>query len=194
MSGIRILVLGLIPCAVSLAAVAVVPSGAGAAPHRAGGSVRSAFARIDRSHVSLRIVKSKLALTLLVSGRPLKTYPVVLGRNPVDDKRFEGDGCTPEGEFRIVEMRSPHRWSRFMLLSYPNAASRRRFQAAQRAGRLPAGATIGGAIGIHGVPAGFDRAIDAHQNWTAGCISLKTADIDEIYSLCRIGTPVRIVH
>jgi len=150
--------------------------------------------KIDCSLVSLKIEKSRFLLTVLYRGRPLKSYPVVLGTNPVDDKLCEGDNCTPEGEFKIVDMRSPHKWSRFMLLNYPTTASRTRFLAARKRGEVRAEATIGGAIGIHGVPKGFDKAIDAHENWTAGCIALKTADIDEIYSVCRRGTAVRIVH
>jgi murein L,D-transpeptidase YafK len=142
----------------------------------------------------LKIEKSRFLLTVLYRGKPLKSYPVVLGANPVDDKLREGDNCTPEGEFKIVEVRSPHKWSRFMLLNYPTSASRTRFLTAQKRGDLPAGATIGSAIGIHGVPKGFDSAIDARENWTAGCIALKTADINEIYSVCRRGTAVRIVH
>ena len=30
------------------------------------------------------------------------TYPVVFGNNSLDDKKMEGDRCTPEGEFHIV--------------------------------------------------------------------------------------------
>ncbi len=149
---------------------------------------------IDRSLVSLQIEKSRFVLTVLYDGKPLKSYSVVLGTNPVDDKLREGDNCTPEGDFKIVELRSPHKWSRFMLLNYPTAASWARFQAARKRRDLPAKATIGGAIGIHGVPKGFDSAIDAHENWTAGCIALKTADINEIYSVCRRGTVVKIMH
>jgi len=153
-----------------------------------------AASNVDRSHVSLKVEKSRFILTVLYHARPLKSYPIVLGTNPVDDKLCEGDNCTPEGTFKIVEMRSPHKWSRFMLLNYPTAASRKRFLAARQSGKLKGAVAIGGAIGIHGVPKGFDRAIDARQNWTAGCIALKTADINEIYSLCRRGTVVHIVH
>ena len=149
---------------------------------------------MDRRLVSLKVEKSRFLLTVLYRGRAVKSYPIVLGTDPVHDKQCEGDGCTPEGRFTIVQIRSPHKWSKFMLLSYPTPASRRRFQAARRRGRLRAKAMIGGAVGIHGVPKGFDSAIDAKQNWTAGCVSLKTADIMEIASMCRRGTPVQIVH
>lgn len=149
---------------------------------------------VDRRRVGLKIEKSRYLLTLLYRGKPLKAYPVVFGRNPVDDKRCEGDACTPEGTFHLAEVR-PHRlWSKFMLLDYPTAASRQKFRVAKEKGEIPANATIGGAVGIHGVPDQADRAIEARRNWTLGCISLKTADIDELYSVCQKGTRVEIVH
>lgn len=148
--------------------------------------------KADRSQVMLRVEKSKFLLTLFYRGRALKSYPVVLGRDPVHDKLCEGDGCTPEGQFKVVEIRLPHRWSKFLLLNYPTAASRKHFSEAVRSGRLPRTAGIGGTIGIHGVPKGCDSAIDVRQNWTAGCISLKTRDINEIAGVCRRGTPVKI--
>jgi len=150
--------------------------------------------RFDRTQIQLRVEKTRFVLTVDYRGRPLKSYPIVLGTDPVNPKLREDDGCTPEGDFKIVEIRSPHKWGKFMLLSYPTAESHRRFEEAKAASKLPLHATIGGAIGIHGVPKGCDSAIDAHQNWTLGCISLKTADIAEVYSICRRGTPVHILH
>src|SRR5437016_4960017 len=48
-----------------------------------------------------RVVVDKTArtLTLLSGDQVLKTYRVVLGRNPVGAKTREGDGRTPEGEY-----------------------------------------------------------------------------------------------
>jgi murein L,D-transpeptidase YafK len=124
----------------------------------------------------------------------VKSYPVVFGANPVDDKHREGDRCTPEGRFKI-DARYPHRlWNKFMLLSYPTAESWRKFKEAKRSGKLRASATIGGNVGIHGVPEGRDDAIDSRTNWTLGCISLKNADVDELYSVVRKGTAVEITH
>lgn len=151
----------------------------------ASASTTKLYLIIDKSHHRL----------FVMHGRHVeKSYPCVFGRNPSDDKVCEGDSRTPEGLFHIARM-YPHRlWSRFMLLDYPNAASWAKFRHNRATGRLPKGATVGSAVGIHGVPAGYDSAIDQDQNWTLGCISLKTADIKELYSLCRVGTRVRIVH
>ena len=53
--------------------------------------------------------------------------------------------------------------------------------------------TIGGEIGIHGVPQHNDSLIDSQSNWTWGCISLKNHDVDELYSVIQIGTVVTII-
>ena len=151
-------------------------------------------ARGNSSTTSIKIEKSAYKLTILSGDVPLKSYPVVFGRNPVDDKLREGDGCTPEGSFRL-DARYPHRqWDRFMRLNYPTAESWRRFRAAKRDGRLKPKATIGGFVGIHGTPDGQDEAIDRKINWTLGCISLKRADVEELYDAVRVGTQVTILH
>ena len=80
------------------------------------------------------------------------------------------------------------RWSRFLLLDYPNAADRAANQAAREAGRTNSGP--GGAIGIHGTdePTLNRQLVD----WTLGCISLQNADIDDLYRRVPEGTPVWI--
>jgi len=145
----------------------------------------------DLKQVTLRIEKSKFRLTVLYRGKVAKTYAVVFGGNPVDDKLREGDGCTPEGTFHLVRLYPRKPWRRFMLLDYPTADSWRKHDAAKKAGTIPRNARIGGEIGIHGVPDGADHAIAERQNWTLGCVSLRNADIEELYALCRRGTEVK---
>jgi murein L,D-transpeptidase YafK len=143
--------------------------------------------------IRLLICKSQYTLTVIVKNKPIKTYPVVLGPNPIDDKRMEGDGCTPEGIFGIRNM-YPHRsWTKFIWIDYPNDESREKHRLSKQKGEIPETATIGGEIGIHGVPDGNDALIEERINWTAGCISLKTADINEIYENISKSTIVEIV-
>jgi murein L,D-transpeptidase YafK len=148
----------------------------------------------DRKQISLRVEKSRYRLSVIYRGKAVKTYPVVFGRNPIDDKLREGDGRTPEGTFHVQELRAHRYWRRFLWLDYPTADSWRKHRAAKRAGTIRQDATIGGEIGIHGVPNGADDAIERRQNWTLGCISLRNADIEEVYAVCRRGTAVTIVH
>ena len=55
------------------------------------------------------IVVHKLArkLTLYRGITPLKTYNIVLGNDPYNDKICQGDACTPEGVYRVVT-KYPH--------------------------------------------------------------------------------------
>ncbi len=114
-------------------------------------------------------------------GTVLKTYPCVLGEHPVGDKMMQGDRKTPEGTFTFRSKRRPHQWHVFIWIDYPNAASRKRFEARKKNGEVAANADIGGEVGIHGVPEGKDAWITQGSDWTWGCIALKNADVDEIY-------------
>ncbi len=61
---------------------------------------------------------------LLHHDQVLKSYSVGLGFAPAEHKAFEGDGRTPEGEYRI-DRRNPN--SEFHLsigISYPNNQDR----------------------------------------------------------------------
>lgn len=142
----------------------------------------------------LRIVVSKSKYLLIVAKGTLivKSYPVVFGFNAIDDKLKEGDGATPEGTFKIRAMYPHKSWSKFLWIDYPNEGSWSKHKNAKKQGRIPVNSSIGGEIGIHGVPTGSDYAIDQKQNWTLGCVSLKNKDIDEIYKFVFVGMEVEI--
>lgn len=148
--------------------------------------------KLDKNKLYIFIDKSDYKLSLKIGETVVKGYPVVLGFNPMDDKKQEGDGCTPEGTFK-VQSKYPHKsWSKFIWFDYPNDDSRKKFETRKKNGEIPKNARIGGEVGIHGVPGEMDELIDQGQNWTLGCISLKTADINEIYALVKVGTKVVI--
>jgi murein L,D-transpeptidase YafK len=146
---------------------------------------------LNLSDIYVEIDKSDYTLSLLSDSSVIKQYPVVFGDNPVDDKLREGDRCTPEGNFKVV-VKYPHRkWSKFILIDYPNAESLKKFNKAKREGIIPPESTPGGSIGIHGVP-DFDFRINIRDNWTLGCISLKNKDINEIYNFVEKDTRIFI--
>lgn len=149
---------------------------------------------LDVSSDSLTILINKrdYRLTVISSGNTLKTYPVVFGGNPVDDKLMEGDGCTPEGVF-YLEDKYPHRsWNKFVWLNYPTGDSWKKHNNAKAAGQIPGDAQIGGEIGLHGVPANNDDLVDKRINWTLGCISMRNRDLDEVYPYITPSTPIVI--
>lgn len=131
--------------------------------------------------INILIDKSDYTLSVIANDKLVKEYKVVFGGNPVDDKHKEGDKRTPEGVFGMRD-KYPHRsWSKFIWIDYPNEASWKKFKKRKAAGIIKEGETIGGEVGIHGVPDGMDHMVDTKQNWTLGCVSMKNKDVNEIY-------------
>ncbi len=144
----------------------------------------------SRRHHGAAIVVSKADRRLFVyrEGKAVASYPVSLGYNGILEKRYQGDGATPEGQYRIVRKRDrgDTKFHRALLLDYPNSQDRRRFQQARAAGALPPKASIGGQIEIHG---GENRALSE----TLGCVQLENRQIDALFDLIEEGAPVTIV-
>lgn len=147
---------------------------------------------IDTNRLILVIDKSDYKLTILSDTVILKEYPVVFGKNPIDDKLMQGDNCTPEGKF-MMNSKYPHKkWSKFIWINYPTRDSWNKHNSAIQLGLIPQNSKIGGEIGIHGVPENMDFLIDIRYNWTLGCISLKNKDIDEIYQFVTKASSILI--
>jgi len=131
------------------------------------------------------ILKADHRMELLSHGEVLKTYKVALG-DPRGPKVQAGDKKTPEGTY-FVDGKNPHSlFHRALHLSYPNAADR------ERARKL--GVSPGGDIEIHGLPSQYAWMGAAHRtvDWTTGCIAVTNPEIDEIWDLVAVGTPVEI--
>jgi murein L,D-transpeptidase YafK len=141
----------------------------------------------------LLVVKSSYELKVYdSSGEWLATYPVVFGNKDLGDKLMQGDRRTPEGDFHIISKKVHNKWSRFLLLDYPNAESMNRFNQRKAKGLIPKDAQVGGGIGIHGTWPNEDYAIDGYQNWTEGCISTKNKYIQELFDWIPVGTGITI--
>jgi murein L,D-transpeptidase YafK len=132
------------------------------------------------------VVKSAHTLTLYSRAQDLKSYKVALGRGPAGPKDHQGDHKTPEGEYILDEKNAHSRFHLALHVSYPNAADRLR---AQKEGRDP-----GGAIMVHGVARGFGwlGSLQHEIDWTDGCIAVSNAEIEEIWRLVPVGTPIEI--
>jgi L,D-transpeptidase-like protein len=139
------------------------------------------------SHAIL-VDKVRHTLTLLKAGRPVRSYRADIGLNGAQDKSVAGDKATPEGQYKIIEKKGPGRtrWYKALLINYPNERDEAEFDAARRRGAISSRARIGGLIEIHGEGGRF-------QDWTDGCIALENDDIDELFDLVSIGTPITIV-
>jgi murein L,D-transpeptidase YafK len=115
-------------------------------------------------------------------------YSAELGKNWVGDKRLRGDKATPEGIYRITKkLKSDSTiYYKALLIDYPNEEDTALFEAALAKGTLPHSAKIGGMIEIHG---NGGKGTD----WTNGCIALTDREMDSIFKIAKIGTPVTIV-
>ena len=148
--------------------------------------------QVKQHNISIHIDKSDFVLSVMDIDKVIKQYSVVLGTNPIDDKRIQGDRCTPEGTFHIVS-KYPHKnWRKFIWIDYPNEESKRKYKESKSNGEIPKDAKIGGEVGIHGTPKGGDYLIDNKVNWTWGCVSLNRKDVDEIYPYIKKSTEIII--
>jgi len=135
---------------------------------------------------SVLIHKKDHVLELLAGGKVIRSYKVALGQGGLAPKVRQGDARTPEGHYRISARLAASQYHRALLISYPNAEDRR------RAARL--GVSPGGDIMIHGLPNGQGYIGAAHRlvDWTLGCIAVTDPEIEEIWKLVALGTPVEI--
>ncbi|MDH5667314.1 MAG: L,D-transpeptidase [Nitrospira sp.] len=145
------------------------------------------WSRIHRSPAIL-VSKADRELRLYKNGRNVLSYPIRLGYNGIKNKEFQGDGATPEGRYQVRAMRGKGetQFYRALLLDYPNAEDRRRFQRAIQTGQIAPTKTIGGLIEIHGT----ENDVMAQ---TLGCIMLDNPHMSELFSHVTTGTPVTIV-
>jgi len=151
--------------------------------------------------VNPKIVVSKSArqLSLYADGRVVRTYKIVLGANPVDDKLKQGDRATPEGDFYVCVKNARSNFYLSLGLSYPNIEDAERglrdklitrkerdaIVGAIKNRRCPPWDTaLGGEIFIHGG--------GTEDDWTWGCAALANPDIKELFDAVPIGTRVRI--
>jgi hypothetical protein len=113
---------------------------------------------------------------------------IEMGPNWLGTKKHKGDKRTPEGKYYITKMRqgSQTKFYKALQLNYPNEDDWLRYYLARHNGEFPADTKIGGLIEVHGTGG---RGI----NWTDGCIALQNQDMDKIFALVQVGTPVTIV-
>lgn len=155
--------------------------------------------KLPLTNPRITVTKSERKLELYSAGALTRTYKIGLGLNPVPDKQREGDRATPEGEFYISLKNPKSAYHLSLGLSYPNIEDAERglkdglitraqhdaiVKAIKRKQAPPQYTALGGLIFIHGNGAGSD--------WTWGCVALENEDIEELYRVVSVGTPVTI--
>jgi len=129
------------------------------------------------------VYKSEHRLELRVHGKTIRHYRVALGRNPVGHKLYQGDNRTPEGRYRIDMRNANSQFYRSLRISYPDRTD--------RDVALTVGVSPGDWIMIHGQK-NTGPARNAYTDWTNGCIAVTNREMDEIWSMVDVGTPITI--
>ena len=140
-------------------------------------------ARADR----ILVAKARHEMVLLRGDAVLRTYTVALARGGLAPKRREGDLLVPEGRYTIAGRNSRSLFHLALRISYPEP---RDVAAARARGEPP-----GGDIMIHGLPNGMGwfGALHRQVDWTAGCIAVTNAEMDEIWRVVPDRTSIEIV-
>lgn len=137
---------------------------------------------------SVLVEKANRKMYLLdQAGMVIKSYDIVLGKNPEGRKIAEGDGRTPEGRYVIDARNENSEYHLSLRISYPSPEDR---ALAKKMSVKP-----GGDIFIHGFP--NDKAwqtwkYNKKNDWTEGCIAVDNDEIREIWALVPDGTPITI--
>lgn len=129
----------------------------------------------------VQVHKGARKMYLLHQDRVLKEYDMALGFAPVGHKQFEGDGKTPEGAYYINYKNPNSEYHLSLMVSYPNPTDR---AYASSMGKSP-----GGEIFVHGGP----KKKVYQRDWTAGCVALTDKEVEEVYAMVKVGTPIFIL-
>jgi L,D-transpeptidase catalytic domain len=137
---------------------------------------------------SIIIDKFSRKCFVYLEGSRKYEFEAELGKNWVGGKRVKGDFATPEGMYKIARKFEGFKtkYYKALLLDYPNDEDKEKFKSEIAHGSLPASAKIGGMIEIHG---NGGKGID----WTQGCIALTDKEMDIVYNIAKVGTPVTII-
>ena len=133
------------------------------------------------------VKKSELKMYLISKGVKIKEYSIALGANPKGHKEKEGDERTPEGKYFLDYKKSDSSFYKAIHISYPNEED--------KAKAKENGVNPGGLIMIHGQKNGLGWLswLSQNFNWTNGCIAVTNSEMDEIWNLVKIGTPIEIL-
>ena len=159
----------------------------------------SPLAAADLAMPRIEVYKAKRELRLFDGTQLVKSYHVALGANPVAPKEQEGDQATPEGTYFVCLKNPQSKFHLSLAISYPGPADAERglkaglisaveyqaiLQTAADQQPPPWKTRLGGEVFVHGGGSSSD--------WTWGCIALSDTDIEELFALVPVKTPITI--
>jgi murein L,D-transpeptidase YafK len=152
------------------------------------------------THPAIYVYKTQRRVFLIQDKTLVREYPCALGPHPKGTKYYRGDGRTPEGKFEVCKKNPNSNYYKALGISYPSVAEAQdalsrgiisfgqycSIKDADRANRMPPSNTpLGGMVMIHGG--------GCHPDWTLGCIAINNIDMDELFRVAQIGTPIYIM-
>lgn len=145
------------------------------------------WSRIHRT-TAIVINKADRVLTLYRNGQKEFSYPVRLGSNGIREKKYQEDGATPEGRYRIASKgrQGETQFYQTLVLDYPNQEDRRRYEVDRKKGQISLSGAIRSQIEIHGI----ENELMAQ---TSGCVMLDNPQMALLHGRVSKGTPVTIV-
>ena len=158
---------------------------------------------------NILVYKRNYTLNLYEDTVLVKSYRVRLGRNILRAEKTADDEATPVGEYKICSIDTSHRYNKFFQLNYPNLSDAtealRKGWITQKVfdqikfefyyeGCTKFNEVLGGNIGIQGIGRlnYIFKNLPFVYNLTNGSIAMSNEDIDELYSVIKIGTKVVI--
>jgi lipoprotein-anchoring transpeptidase ErfK/SrfK len=135
------------------------------------------------------VIKSKRVMVLFdKDGNVLSRHRISLGKNNIGTKLKKGDYKTPEGRYKVIDMRRDKVYYKEILISYPNKEDKARSKSL--------GFNPGGGITIHAQPNwnwdGHGNDYTLENDWTEGCMAVTNKGMDTIWEMIRLGTPIEI--
>ena len=164
---------------------------------------------LELKNTSIVIDRASFTLDLYEDSVLVKTYRASFGRTLHKPKSRAGDGATPVGRYQVCSIDTSYKYYKFFRLNYPSLddatdalrkglISQKEFNNIKfeyyYEGCTGYNLVLGGNIGIHGIGK-FNyilKNLPFVFNWTDGSIALSDEDIEEIYSVIKIGTKVII--
>jgi L,D-peptidoglycan transpeptidase YkuD (ErfK/YbiS/YcfS/YnhG family) len=141
-----------------------------------------------RRSTALVVDKFRRRLTVYRFGRPVARFAAELGTGGLRQKLHSGDSATPEGRYKVTDVKlgARTRYYKALLIDYPNDDDLKRWEKARSEGTISRRVGVGGLIEIHGHGG-------QGTDWTDGCVALRDHEMDRLLTYAGLGTPVTIV-
>jgi len=157
---------------------------------------------VDRKNYRIELYSEKVLI---------KTYKAVFGKNSGTLKTSATDNVTPIGEYKICAIDTVSKYHKYLHLNYPNErdaaeAFKQKYifedelnailLSAKNKECPPKETKLGSDVGIHGIGKYniIFKNLPFTFNWTNGSIAVSNENIDELYSIIKVGTPVKITY